>query len=447
MTSRLIDSLATTDALADLFSDGPVLQAMLEFEAGLARAGAEAGVIPESAARAIAAAAARPDDFDVAAIARAARETGTPSIALVEALTERVARLDAASARYVHWGATSQDVSDSALVLLLKKARVPITRDQRRVVAACGRLSDAHAATIMLGRTLLQPATPITFGLKVAGWGAAVGRSWARVSEAWDGAMVLQFGGASGTRAALGDRGNAVARALAGHLGLRPVPPWHTDRDRLAALVAACGLFVASLGKIGRDVALLMQAEVAEVAGPGGGSSSMPHKRNPAGCAVVLANATRMPGLVASCLAAAVHEHERAVGGLHAEWPTIAAAVQATGAAVAATADVLDGLTVDAARMRANLEASRGIVFAERAMMLLTPALGKEAATRHVSTAVQRAREQQESFAAVLRSIPQVVSTIPAAVLEHMDRPEDYLGEAEALRRQLLDGATSAPGE
>ena len=189
----------------------------------------------------------------------------------------------------------------------------------------------------MLGRTLLQPAPPITFGLKVAGWVAALVRGWRRVDSSVDAAAVLQFGGASGTLAALGDRGPAVSRALADDLGLRnPEAPWHTDRDRLAALVSACGVYTATLGKIARDISLLMQDEVGEVAERGGGSSTMPHKRNPAGCAVVLAASTRLPGLVAAFLTGMVQEHERGVGGWHAEWPTLAATVQTTGSALAA---------------------------------------------------------------------------------------------------------------
>ena len=246
-----------------------------------------------------------------------------------------------ASARFVHFGATSQDVADSAMVLTLRRARAILAADHARLERTLRQLSDRHARTVMLGRTLLQPAPPITFGLKVAGWVAALARGWRRVERRVDEAAVLQFGGASGTLAALGDRGLAVSRALAGELGLaRPeAPVAHAPRSPGRARRRRCGIYTATLGKIARDISLLMQDEVGEVAEPGGGSSTMPHKRNPAACAVVLAAATRLPGLVAAFLTGMVQEHERAVGGWHAEWPTIAAAVQTTGSALAAMAD------------------------------------------------------------------------------------------------------------
>jgi 3-carboxy-cis,cis-muconate cycloisomerase len=377
MPLRLLNSLVSTEALATAFSDEAVLGAMAQFEAALARAEAEAGVIPHAAAEAISRAVLR-GGFDAAAIARSARQSGTITIPFVEMLTGRVRGTDADAVTFVHWGATSQDVSDTAVVLCLVQSQRLIEVDHQRLASALRRLSDAHADTPMLARTLLQPAPPITFGLKAAGWLAASDRGYGRVTAAYHDACVLQFGGASGTLAALGADGPAIAAALAAALQL-PLPdaPWHSHRDRLAALVAACGVYVGTLGKIARDISLLMQQEVNEVQEPGGGSSSMPHKRNPSGCAVVLAAANRLPGLVSSFLAAMVQEHERGVGGWHAEASTVADAVQATGSAVAALADAVEGLRVDPQRMRTNIDATHGAVFAERAMMLLAPGLGR----------------------------------------------------------------------
>jgi 3-carboxy-cis,cis-muconate cycloisomerase len=443
MASRLIDSLATTDALAEVFSDRSILQAMLDFETALARAEVTAGVIPERAAGAIAAAA-RAEYFDAEAIAREARDSGTASIPLVKALAARVHSADAASARFVHFGATSQDVADSAMVLTLQRAHTILAADHRRLWSTLGGLSDRHARTVMLGRTLLQPAPPITFGLKVAGWAGALGRAWRRLEVAMDDAAVLQFGGAAGTLAALGDRGELVSSALAGELGLgTPDAPWHTHRDRFAALVSAMGIYTGTLGKIARDITLLMQDEVGEAAEPGGGSSTMPHKRNPAACARVLAAATRLPGLVAAFLTGMVQEHERAVGGWHAEWPTIAAAVQATGSALEAMAGLAAELSVDADRMRANIDRTNGAIFAERAMMLLTPALGKEIANRLVTAALAQSRETGKSFREALMSEPDVAGAIPADELRTIDVPENYLGVAETLRKRLLDRLTT----
>jgi 3-carboxy-cis,cis-muconate cycloisomerase len=437
-SSRLIDSLATTDVLAALFSDASVLQAMIDFEVALARAAARAGAIPEQAADGIARAA-RVEGLDAAAIARDARHSATPSIPFVNALRDQVRAVDSGSAQFLHWGATSQDVSDTALVLLLKRAHVILARDHTRLEVALAQLSDAHATTVMLGRTLLQPATPITFGLKAAGWYAAVSRSWSRLSQAWDDAAVVQFGGAAGTRAAAGEHADAIASALAAQLGLAPAPPWHTDRDRLGALITALGLYTAALGKIARDVALLMQAEVAEVFEAGGGSSTLPHKRNPSGCAVVLAAATRMPGLVAAFLFGMLQEHERSVGGSQAEWSTVASGVQTAGGAVAAMATVIEDLTVDSARMRANIDATHGVVFAERALMLLTPKMGRDAAQQVVTTAIEATRATGRSFGEVLRKTPAASDVLTAEDLLGIDEPERYLGTAEALRKQLLD--------
>ena len=219
-----------------------------------------------------------------------------------------------------------------------------------RLDAALTKLSEPNTRRPSCSaRTLLQPASPTTFGLKAAHWAAALRRGWARVEREYEGAMLIQLGGAAGTLAAMGDRGLDVARRLREELGLAaPAAPWHTDRDRLAALVAALGVYTGTLGKIARDVSLLMQDEVGEAAEPGGGSSTLPHKRNPAAAAITLAAATRMPSLVSAYLTGMVQEHDRAVGGWHAEWPTVAAAVQTAGAGLAALAAAIEGLTVDA---------------------------------------------------------------------------------------------------
>jgi 3-carboxy-cis,cis-muconate cycloisomerase len=438
MAPSLIDSLSTTDALAAVFSDTSVLQAMLDVESALARAEARAGVIPERAVEMIQAAA-RAEFFDAQAIAREARESGTAAIPLVRALTARVQTSDHESARFVHWGATSQDVADSALVLLLKRAQPIIAADHEHLEGTLRTLSDRHARTVMLGRTLLQPAPPITLGLKAAHWVAAIVRGWSRVDASFRDALVVQFGGASGTLAALGAKGLDVRRLLAQDLGLaEPGGPWHTDRDRLAGLVTALAIYTAGLAKIARDVSLLMQDEVGEAAEPGGGSSTMPHKRNPSGCAIVLAAATRLPGLAASFLTGMVQEHERAVGGWHAEWPTVSTAVQTSGAAVAALAGVASGLTVDPDRMRANIERTNGVIFAERVMMLTRASAGKESAQTLIAAALKRSRDTGQRFRDALAAEPEASQLLSQEQLETIDVPEEYLGAAEAIRVTLL---------
>lgn len=437
----LIDNLATTVPLAALFSDRSILEAMLAFEVALARVQARAGVIPEEAANAIATATFT--DFDKEALSHDALRAGTPSIPFVKALTERVRASNPSAAGCVHWGATSQDVADTALVLVLKRAQTVLEADLLRGEAALRRLSDQHVHAVMLGRTLLQAGPPITFGLKAAGWLGSIHRSRTRLTASFAEALILQFGGASGTLAALSDRGLEIAHALAKELGLTcPDAPWHTHRDRLAALMCSCGVQTGALGKIARDISLLMQGEIAEAAEPAtegrGGSSTMPQKRNPIGCALTLAAAHRVPGMVASFLSAMIQEHERATGGWQAEWPTIAGIIQATGLAAASMAETLEGLTVDPAQMRRNIDATHGAIFAERAMMLLAPHLGRDIAHKLVEQAVRKSIEQKRHLRDVLGEMPEVTRLLDRKILENLEVPEEYLGVADVFRSRLL---------
>jgi 3-carboxy-cis,cis-muconate cycloisomerase len=446
MTARLIESLATTDSLAELFSDRSVLQALLNFEVALARAEARVRIVPRGAAESIAAAA-KAEVFDVAALSRDMLRAGTAGIPLAKALTERVRANDAEAARYVHWGATSQDVADTALVLLLKRAQPIIAGDISRLEQALRRLSEEHRNTVMLGRTLMQGAPPVTFGLKAAGWLGAVHRGRKRLDSSFAEMLIVQLGGASGTLASLGEQGTAVALGLAEELGLAcPEAPWHTHRDRLANLVCDCGVLTGSLGKIARDVSLLMQNEIAEVSEPDGqgrgGSSTMPHKRNPVGSALTLAAANRVSGEVAAFLSAMVQEHERGVGGWQAEWPIVASVIQSTGLAAASMAEVAEGLSVDPVRMRANIDATHGVVFAERAMMLLGSKLGRDAAHKLVEQATRESVMQGKHLFEVLAEMPEVTSLIEPSALRQLELPEQYLGSAEAFREALLSSTS-----
>ena len=443
MSGRLIESLATTPALAALFSDESVLQVMLEFETALVRAEARHGLIPIEAADAINAAA-RLDKFDISVLAEATFRAGTPAIPLVKMLTDVVRKTDAEAARFVHWGATSQDVADTAMSLLLKRAEPILIADLLRLQKALAGLSEGQKDSVMLGRTLLQPAPPVTFGLKAAGWLASVGRCRRRLQKAFRAAAVLQFGGASGTLASLGHRGIPVAETLSAELGFGDSfpTPWHTQRDQLATLVCACGVLTGSLGKMARDISLLMQHEVGEASEPGGegrgGSSTMPNKRNPTACSLTLAAAHRVPGLVASFLSAMLQEHERGVGGWQAEWPIIATVVQSTGVAIASMVEVAEGLSVDARRMRLNIENTNGAIFAERAMMLLGAKLGRDVAHKVVEAAVRRSIKEGRHLAAVLAGSPEVTAHLDPAELKELERPEQYLGSAEAFRKALV---------
>lgn len=442
MPVRLMESLATTEPLSDLFSDPSILQAMLDFEVALARAEAQLKIIPRSAADAIAAAA-KADAFDPAALSGATLRAGTPVIPFVKTLTEHVRGIDSMAAGFVHWGATSQDVADTALVLLLKRAQPIFAADLSRLEQGLKRLATEHGAAVMLGRTLMQPAPPTTFGLKAAGWLNAIRRSHQRLNNAFAATLIVQFGGASGTLASLGEQGLAVGRVLADELGLGlPDAPWHTHRDRLAELMCACGILTGSLGKMARDISLLMQGEVGEAAEPSepgrGGSSTMPHKRNPTGCSLALAAAVRVPGLVADFLSAMVQEHERALGGWQSEWPTVSGIIQTCGLAAASMAEVAEGLTVDPARMRTNLEATKGVIFAERAMMLLGNKLGRDVAHKLLEGATRKSIAEGRSLAGVLADMPAVTQHLDSATVRELDVPEQYLGMADEFRTRLL---------
>ena len=445
MPVRLIESLATTASLAEIFSDQSILQAMLDFEVALASSEARLNVIPSSAAEAIerAAKSARIGASDWAAEILAA---ATPAVPFIKALREQVHAENPDAAGYVHWGATSQDVCDTALVLLLKKSWAVLEADLRRLQQALITLSEQHESTVMLGRTLMQAAPPVTFGLKAAGWLGAISRSHERMEASFRDAFVLQFGGASGTLAALGNQGIAVAEALAQELHLNlPDAPWHTHRDRLAGVICECGVLVGSLGKTARDIILLAQSEIGEVAEPAapgrGSSSTMPHKHNPVGCVAALAAANRVPGLVSNFLACMVQENERAAGGWQAEWSTIAAVIGAAGLALESMAEVAEGLSVNSARMRANIESTGGAVFAEKAAILLSKKMGLTAARKLVEQALRQSREQGRHLRDVLIENKEAADHADALALRDLESPEDYLGSAGGFRGRLVNAA------
>jgi 3-carboxy-cis,cis-muconate cycloisomerase len=328
--------------------------------------------------------------------------------------------------------------------LLLKRAEPILIADMLRLEKALADLSERHKQSVMLGRTLLQAAPPVTFGLKAAGWLAPVCRGRRRLQRAFRVAAVLQFGGASGTLASLGDRGILVAEALSAELGFgdSPPTPWHTQRDQLATLICACGVLTGSLGKMARDISLLMQNELGEASEPGGegrgGSSTMPNKRNPTACSLALAAAHRVPGLVASFLSAMLQEHERSVGGWQAEWPVVVAVIQSTDVAIASMAEMAEGLSVDVQKMRLNIENTNGAIFAERAMMLLGAKLGRDVAHKILNAAVKKSAGERRNLSAVLAEVPEVTIHLGPAELKQLETPEQYLGSAEAFRKALV---------
>lgn len=405
---------------------------MLDFEAGLARACATAGLIPGEAAVAITAAC-RVEQFDVSAIGREAAGGGNPAIPLVAALKRQ---LPAEAAAYVHRGATSQDVVDTAMMIIARRALTVILTDAARVATSAAGLAQQHRRTVMHGRTLLQQAVPITFGLKAAGWLTAVEHARVALARVALTEPAVQFGGAAGTLASLGDNGLAVTEALGRELDL-PVPPlpWHTDRTRVAALAGPLAALAGALGKVARDVELLAQNEVAEVAtGSGGGSSAMPHKRNPVQAVAVVACALRTPGPVATLHAAMLHEHERAAGAWHAEWEPFSELLRVVGAATAWAAEMLEGLQVDAARMRANLDAAGDLVMAESIVAALSGRVGDPRAL--VDDAVERAVAEGTTLREALLATPGF--PMLADELDQELDPAAYLGVTQVFIKRAL---------
>jgi 3-carboxy-cis,cis-muconate cycloisomerase len=439
---HLLDLLFRTEAMCEVFSDRGHLQGMLDFEAALARAEARLGVIPKTAAAAIAAQC-RGELFGIEALARGAAAAGNTAIPMVKALTALVAKTNQRASGYVHWGATSQDAMDTGLVLQLRAAFDLIDADLDRLAGALARLARKHKRTPMAGRTWMQQGLPVTFGLKAAGALSAVERHRSRLRELRARVLVVQFGGAAGTLASLGDRGPAIAKALAEELKLRdPGMPWHAQRDRVAEVATTLGLLTGTLGKIAHDVSLMMQTEVGEAfepAAPGrGGSSTMPHKRNPVGCAVVLAAATKVPALVSVVLASMVQEHERGLGGWHAEWETLPEICMLTAGALDQTARIMEGLQVDTARMRHNLDATHGLIMAEAVSAALAPKLGRDAAHGLIEDACRRAVQQKKPLREVLGKDAKVGRLLSSADLDRLLDPVNYLGAAEQLVEGVL---------
>ncbi len=438
----LLDPLFGSAAMGEVFSDDARLQRMLDFEAALAKAEARCGVIPAAAAQAIASKC-KANLIDAIALANATALSLNPAIPLIKQLTALVARDDAEAARFVHWGATSQDVNDTGLVLQIRQAFDILEADLSSLSQGLIQLAQKHRSTPIAGRTLMQHALPTTFGVKVAGWLDAVNRHRARFGETRKRALVLQFGGAVGTLAALQEKGLQVAEALAAELHLSlPAAPWHTQRDRVAEVAATLGLCVGTLGKIARDISLHMQTEISEVfepAGEGrGGSSTMPHKRNPVSAAVVSAAATRVPGLVSTMLSAMVQEDERGLGNWHAEWETLPEIFRLTAGALHQMAAIVPHLEVDAVRMRGNLDATHGLIFAEAVTMALGSHIGKSAAHALVEAASQQARESGKHLRTVLTQNSAVTERLTSTELDRLFAPENYLGAAEELVDRVI---------
>ncbi|MGN6285221.1 MAG: 3-carboxy-cis,cis-muconate cycloisomerase [Afipia sp.] len=438
----LLAPMLSSPAMRAACDDAAQLQRMLDFESALARAEAAIGVIPRTAIPAIAAAC-QAERFDMARLAEDAVRAGNLAIPLVKALTAEVARSDAEAARYVHWGATSQDVIDTATMLGLRDAVDVLLPDLDRAIAGFARLARNHRNTATVARTWLQHALPMPFGLKLAEYAAALHRARTRLRRLRNESIVLQFGGAAGTLAALGNDGLKVAEQLAKELDLRlPEAPWHTHRDRIADAASVLAILAGTCGKIARDVSLLMQTDVGEAfepAGAGrGGSSTMPHKRNPVASATALAAATMAPNLAATLFAAQVQDHERSAGPWHAEWPTLPTLQLVTSGALAAIVDIAEGLEVDTERMRANLDSTHGLIMAEAVAMALAEKVGKSDAHHLIEAASRKAIESKTHLRDVLANDTRVATHLNASDLKRLFDPMAYQGVSQTLIDRLL---------
>ncbi len=436
--SPVLGTLFGTDAMRALFDERAWFQRMLDVEAALARVQARLGIIPADAAVAITTAA-QADNLAVAELAASVRNVGYPVVGVVKGLS----RAAGAAGAWTHWGATTQDIMDSATALQMKDGLALIDASLAAVIAALARQADTHRHTMMAGRTHLQHALPVTFGLKCAIWLQPLLAHRERLAQLRPRVEVVQFGGAAGTLASLGDQGMPVLLGLAAELGLAAPPaPWHVCRDGFAEAVGFLGLLCGSLSKIATDVILLCQNEVAEVAEPyvpgRGQSSTMPQKRNPIASEYILAAARNVQALVPVMQGAMAQDQERATGPWQAELVAIPQAFVLAHGALEHARTIAEGMVVDAARMRRNLDLTGGLIVAEAVMMGLAPHLGREEAHHAVKHACDHVLAAGGTLADALAQEPDVTARLDRAAIDRLTDPAAYLGSTQAFIDRVL---------
>lgn len=437
--SQIFGTLYGTDEIRALFSDQAHLQLMLDVEAALARAESRLGLVPTPVADAIARAA-RVENLRLDYIADSTRRVGYPVVALVKELG-RIAGDEAA--RYIHLGATTQDILDTALVLQLRRAFAIVRRD---LIALARALADRAAHfrdTPMAARTHLQHAVPTTFGLKCGGWASPLVAHIERLDQAAPRVLVVEFGGAAGTLAALGTNGPVIVEALANELGLGvPDMPWHAQRDAFAETAALLGLICGSLSKFALDVSLMMQTEVAEISEPHaegrGGSSTMPQKRNPIASEYILAATRTVHALVQVMLGSMIADHERATGPWQSESLALPQCVALTAGALAHARSIAEGMAVDTGRMRRNLDLTGGLIMAEAIATALIPSIGRTAAEAAVAGACDRSIAEGIPFSIIIRAAPELRPHLNDADIDRLTEPALYLGSAGAFVDRLV---------
>ncbi|WP_442768524.1 3-carboxy-cis,cis-muconate cycloisomerase [Acinetobacter bohemicus] len=436
--SHLYASLFYQADMTEIFSDHALLKYMIQAEVALAKAQAQVGVIPESAAAIIADVAntqgTQAIDFENLAIATGL--AGNIAIPFVKQFTAAVKAVDEDASRYVHWGATSQDILDTACILQARDALDVVEFQLRHTYAASLELAEKYRAEVMIGRTWLQQALPITFGHKAARWASSFKRDLDRLEQMKARVLTAQLGGAVGSLASLLDQGSTVVEAYAAQLNLSvPTCTWHGERDRIIETAGFLAIVVGNTGKMARDWSLMMQTEIAEVFEPTakgrGGSSTMPHKRNPVAAASILAAANRVPALMSSMYQSMVQEHERSLGAWHAEWLALPEIFQLCAGALQRTVEVLQGLEVNSKNMQRNIEMTQGLIMAEAVMMALAPKMGRLNAHHLVEKACQQAVAEQSHLQDIVSSFAEVKQHFSANELTRIFKPESYLGNIQ----------------
>lgn len=439
--------LFSTSEMSQVFSENAWFDRMVEVEGALARAEAAVGVVPEDAAQVIAKTC-QSLELDMAALKAGTERVGYPVLPLVR----QIAAASGAAGGYVHWGATTQDIMDTGLVLQVRDGLALIESDLKRLMRALIQASLSHRDAPMAGRTHLQHALPVTFGFKCANWLAPMTRSLERLRQCRDRVVQLQFVGAVGTLASLGADGQAVRQALGAELNL-PVPAigWHTARDNLAETASLLGILCGALGKIATDIILLMQSEVAEVFEPyapgRGGSSTMPQKRNPMACEYIIAAQRNVQALVPVMMAAGAADHERGTGPWHGEWTALPQIFLLSAGALARTVETVEGMETDTDRMTANLMMSRGLIMAEPVMMALATPLGRGQAHDVVEELCREAIEQDKDLKEVLKASALVGAHLDDAQIDDLLDPSNYTGSAGAFTDAAVSEAERVLGE
>lgn len=442
MSNELNSFLFSTPEMTRVFSSDGQLRAMMRFEWALTRA-LEANGFAEAGSAAVLESLLDADFVEIEPLERDAKEAGNIAIPFVKQLTSAVEARNERAARAIHFGATSQDLLDTALVLQMKEALTLLESATERLEAALVKQVRAHRDTVMNGRTWLQAGPPTTLGLKLAGTVAALRRHRERIHGAAERALTVQFGGAVGTLASLREAGDGVSMELARVLGLPQAKmPWHSQRDSLVEVVQVLANMTGSLAKFARDVALLMQAEVGELSEGSkegrGGSSTMPQKQNPVGCAAVIAAHEKMPGLAVTMLHSMPQEHERGLGMWQAEWDTVPDAFRLAAAALNYAIEIAEGLEVDAKRMRANVEALLGMSMAEAVSATLAAEIGRLAAHKLLQRATKRARDEKRHLREVLKEMPEVTARVSEGEINRLLEPEAYLGSGQRFIARVL---------